>query len=299
MDIRQLTHFVGVATHGSFSNAARKMHISQPALTRSVQLLEGILEVNLFDRTYQGIELTNDGHTLFRHASLIINSLQNAKSEIAASKDGGFGEVRLGIASLFTNFLVDEAVSRVAKANDNFAASIRVGLYEDMASMLDEGLLDLVISSNTEVEQNSDVDFEVLCDISAVLVGGTKNPLTQKQSLDLGELQGEPWVTLYQPHMEAFLTSFFAQGGLTAPRCKVRTSSLEMLRSLIRKQHFIGFLPSHWVAADIKAGILSVIQAPGTPITRKAGIVTRKTSILNRSAQTLVEEMRLIAKDLS
>lgn len=295
MDIRQLTHFVGVATHGSFSNAARMLNISQPALTRSVQLLEGTLQVKLLDRTHQGIELTSDGQTLYRHAVLIINSVKNVKSEISASHDRGYGEVKVGLASLFTNFLVHDAVTQVSKSEEQFRAMLRVGLYEEMSSFLQEGLLDLVVSTNTEIDQNKDLEFEELCEVSAVLVAGSKNPLSRKKNIALESLQNESWVTLNQPHMEAFLAFFFAQSGLAAPRSKVRTSSLEMLRSLLRKQHFIGFLPSHWVADDLKSGTLSVVDAPGTPVMRTAGIVTRKTSILNKGAQRLIDELRCVA----
>lgn len=298
MDIRQLTHFVGVATHGSFSNAARRIHISQPALTRSVQLLEGLLQVKLFDRNPQGIELTEDGHTLFRHASLILNSVQSAQDEISASKDGGYGEVRVGLASLFTNFLVDTAVTNTSLSHHQFRASIRVGLYEDMSALLREGLLDFVISTNTETEQNQDINFENLCEISAVVVAGAENPLSKKKNVNLEDLQRENWITLNQPHMKAFLTSFFAQSGLMAPKSTVRTSSLEMLRSLIRKQHFVGFLPSHWIAEDLKVGRLAILNAPGTPVTRMAGIVTRKTTILNKGGQLLIKELKKAATEV-
>lgn len=299
MDIRQLNHFVGVATHGSFSNAARRMHISQPALTRSVQLLEGLLQVKLFDRTPQGIELTEEGHTLFRHASLILNSVQSAQDEISASKDGGYGEVRVGLASLFSNFLVDTAVTNTSLSNDRFTASLRVGLYEDMSALLQEGLLDIVISTNTETDQNQDINFEDLCEISAVVVAGAENPLSKKKNVSLEELQQESWITLNQPHMKAFLTSFFAQSGLMAPQSAVRTSSLEMLRSLIRQQHFVGFLPTHWISEDLKLGRLAILNAPGTPITRTAGIVTRKTTILNKGGQLLINELKKAAKEMS
>lgn len=292
MDIRQLTHFVGVATHGSFSKAARMLHISQPALTRSVQILEGRLGVELFDRTHHGTELTSDGQALYRHASLILNAVRSAELEVSANKDGGFGEVKVGIATLFSNFLVHDAITNMARAHDAFTASIRVGLYEDMATLLQEGFLDLVISTNTEVGRRDTLHFEELCDVSAMLFAGSSNPLVSKAEVSLQDLHAAPWVTLSEHHMETFLTSYFAKEGLAAPRSEVRTSSLNMLRSLLRAQHFIGFLPTHWAAEDVHAGTLAVVDAPGMPIQRTAGILTRKSALLSRGTVYLVEELR-------
>lgn len=298
MDIRQLTHFMGVATHGGFSKASRMMHISQPALTRSVQMLEDRLQVELFERSYQGIELTENGHILLRYASLILNSLEAAQSELAAVKTGAYAEVHIGLANLFTNMLVDTAVTELVRENEHVTVDVRVGLYEDLADLLLEGSLDIIVSTNAETESAQDVVFEPLCEISAVLVTGSQHPLANEKNISLPRLKEQAWVTLNQPHMEVFLASFFAQEGLTAPKRKVKVTSLEMIRSLVRKHLFVGFLPIHWVAEDVERGNLSILEVPGMPVRRNAGIVTRKTPILNPAVKMLMDQLREAAVDL-
>ncbi len=298
MDIRQLTHFMGVATHGGFSKASRMMHISQPALTRSVQMLEDRLQVDLFERSYQGIELTENGHILFRYASLILNSLEAAQSELAAVKSGTFAEVHIGLANLFTNMLVDTAVTELVKENEHVTVDVRVGLYEDLAELLLEGALDLIVSTNAETENAQNVTFEPLCEISSVLVVGEQHPLAKKRNISMSQLKEQAWATLNQPHMEVFLASFFAQEGLTAPKRRVKATSLEMLRSLVRKQYFIAFLPSHWVAEDVKQGRLAILDVPGMPIRRTSGMVTRQTPVINPAVGMLMDQLRRAASDL-
>ncbi|MEQ9112459.1 MAG: LysR family transcriptional regulator [Rhodospirillaceae bacterium] len=298
MDIRQLNHFVGVASHGSFTKAARGLNISQPALTRSVHLLEDALGVALFDRTPQGVELTKHGDTLYRHATLILNSVQTAKKEIQATKDGGWGEVRVGIASLFSNFLVDQAVSNAARYNLSFQASVKVGLFEDMAAQLDEGSIDMIVTTRDETIDLRQINFEDLCETSSVLVAGAANPIVRKKFVKLEQLADEPWVVLNHPLMESFLVTYFAQSGLSTPANRVRTSSLNMLRSLIRQQYFIGFLPTHWIKDDLKSGVLSVVKAPNMPFISTAGIATRQSALLNKSAQLLVDKLRAAASVL-
>lgn len=295
MDIRQFTHFVGVANHGSFSNAARALNISQPALTRSVHLLEDALGVQLFDRTPRGVELTRHGDTFYRHANLIINSVNAAKHEILANREGGWGEVRVGIANMFSNFLVDVALSNAARANDAFCASVRVGLFEDLAAQLREGIIDVIVTTRDDSSDYRHIDFETLCEISSVLVAGADSEIGQRHSVGIDDLVDQPWAVLNHPLMESFLASFFARSGLSAPASRVRTSSLNMLRSLIRNQYFIGFLPAHWVADDVDQGRLTTIAVPGMPLRSTAGIATRKETLLNRSADLLIAELRKAA----
>ena len=295
MDIRQLTHFMGVATHGGFSKASRIMHISQPALTRSVQMMEDLLQVQLFERTPQGIELTQHGDILYRHASLILNSLETAKAELFAARSGAFAEVKIGMASMFNNMIVDRAVSELIKQNESITVDVKVSLYEDLAELLLEGALDLIISTHAETESAPDVEFEPLCEITSVLVAGAAHPLSKKKALQLADLKDADWVTLNQPHMETFLASFFASDGLAAPHRRVKTTSLEMLRCLLRQNQLIGFLPSHWVSDDLTAGRLCTLDLPGLPVRRTAGIVTRKSSVLNPAVEKLIEQLRLAA----
>ena len=297
MDIRQLTHFMGVATHGGFSKASRMMHISQPALTRSVQMMEDLLQVQLFDRTPQGIELTQHGEILYRHASLILNSLETAKAEMFAARSGAFAEVKIGMASMFNNMIVDRAVSELVRENESITVDVKVSLYEDLAELLLEGALDLIMSTHAETENEPDVVFEPLCEITSVLVAGSGHELAQKKELHLSDLKDADWVILNQPHMETFLTSFFANDGLAAPHRRVKTTSLEMLRCLLRQNQLIGFLPSHWVADDLEAGRLSTLDLPGLPVKRAAGIVTRKTSSLNPAVSKLIEQLRIAAEE--
>lgn len=299
MELRQIRHFVGVAREGSFTKAAVALHISQPALTRSVHILEDSLNTTLFLRTHSGVELSEDGTTLFRHATLILNSLDAAENELLASAKGGYGEVRIGIASLFTNMLADRSISQCVARDSGFSAVINVGLYEQMEKSLRDGELDVVISTDTEIDPSGGLLFEPLCAVESAIIVGSQHPLAGKKDLSIKDVRNASWVTLRQPHMEAFLASFFAQFGVAAPKSRVRTQSLEMLRRLIRQNHLLGFVPLHWIPEDLKAGRLVSLPVEHTPIRRMAGIITRKEGLLNAGAKLLVNELREVAAEIA
>jgi len=96
MDLRQLEYFLRVAQRRNISIAAAELNITQPSLTKSIKLLEKNLGVRLFDRLARGVELTDYGQTLLRHAEAVHVQIGDAGQEIAALRSGTFGAVAIG-----------------------------------------------------------------------------------------------------------------------------------------------------------------------------------------------------------
>src|SRR5512139_3656087 len=84
MNVAQLRTFVTVVDRGSFSEAARVLDISQPAVTMQIQALESALGTTLLDRRYRRVDLTEAGRTLLPHARRILDQLDDARDELAS-----------------------------------------------------------------------------------------------------------------------------------------------------------------------------------------------------------------------
>ena len=91
LELRTLQQFLRVAEHGSFTAAAEALHLSQPAVTRTIRRLEEQVGAPLFDRLPRGVELTEYGRSLARHARPVGNQLRQAGVELEALKGGSSG----------------------------------------------------------------------------------------------------------------------------------------------------------------------------------------------------------------
>ncbi|WP_431036900.1 LysR family transcriptional regulator [Pseudomonas yamanorum] len=98
MELRHLRYFVAVAEHRSVAEAARHLHIVQPALSRQIRDLEQTLGVDLFRRSSKGVELTLAGQHFIRDAQAILSDLQTARERITRIANGQSGALRIGIA---------------------------------------------------------------------------------------------------------------------------------------------------------------------------------------------------------
>lgn len=100
MEIRQLEYFLTVTQAGSFTRAAERLFVSQPAITNAVRSLEEELGIQLFDRSQKQALLTAEGRIFASHVEQLMHGISNTLEEIRAIKDLASGVLRIGLTGL-------------------------------------------------------------------------------------------------------------------------------------------------------------------------------------------------------
>lgn len=140
-----LHHFVLVAEAGSFTAAARRAHLTQPALTAAIRRLEATLGTRLFVRGRRGAEPTESGRALLPHARAALVAVEEGKRAVAEVEGLGVGAVRIGAGSTAVTYLLPSIVGGFRKRYPGVALSL-VELYNDALLLeVDAGRLDLAI----------------------------------------------------------------------------------------------------------------------------------------------------------
>ena len=96
IDLRRLRHFSALVQHGNFHRAADALHLTQPALTRSIQALEAHVGAPLLTRHRTGVEPTELGRLLLRHAGALEGQVRDLDRELRVAKGLVLGELRVG-----------------------------------------------------------------------------------------------------------------------------------------------------------------------------------------------------------
>lgn len=142
MDLYQLRYFLEVAREKSFTRAARNLHVSPPAVSKSVALLERSVNRRLLNRTRRSVEVTADGERLLERAEKVYDILEGLRLEFEGLSAGDPAMLKIASREMITNYLLGPSLRAFREKHPN----TRFGLYElspsQMAAALRKDLVD-------------------------------------------------------------------------------------------------------------------------------------------------------------
>ncbi|SHI27551.1 LysR family transcriptional regulator [Pollutimonas bauzanensis] len=173
MNLRQLSYFIAVAEQRSIIKAAQLLHISQPAISTQIKLLEEELEVQLFERRQEGTILTPEGKDFHSYARVALDTLDAAKASLRSRQVTEVGTVTVGIPGSLSPLLTLSLIEQVRERCPNIKIKVVTGLSGHLAKWIMDGTIDfgLVYSSSPVIG----LDFELLMKEQLFLAVHSKN----------------------------------------------------------------------------------------------------------------------------
>jgi LysR family transcriptional regulator of abg operon len=234
MKLQQLHVLVAVHECGSLLGASRQLHVTQPALSRTLKELEDELGVSLLTRSSKGVRLTEYGETFLKHARNVLESVRRARQDINDMKGVAGVEVRVGVT---TAAAVLEPVKAALVAFHLKHPGIRLVVVEQrpqqMHELLGQSALDFVITSLVPA-QSSWLEWLPICKRGMRIVVRQGHPLANARSLR--QFAGATWITrdsLDNPGSS--LRRLFDQNRLPLPGQVIQCESNQILADLILK----------------------------------------------------------------
>lgn len=234
MDIRQIQYFIRVYEERSFSRAAERANVVQPALSMQIRRLEEELGTSLFDRTPKGIEPTIAGDRFYQLCLPIVHSLADARQEIMELGNGTrvAGSLRVGTPPSVNRGILGKVLSDYVEAYPDVEVTVTEAYSDGLTAMVQQGHLDLALgaapSSNTGLYHRVALRDRLMLVASHPINGA---PLTPCRLRDLNDLK------LIVPSRKTFLGAsiynYIASGELQPKRMleiEGVTASLEMAR---------------------------------------------------------------------
>lgn len=145
MEFKQLAALITVADVGSVTKAAKLLHLVQPAVTRQIRLLEEELGVALFQRTHQGMVLTDAGEQLVVRARRAMQELERAKIELTPSPESVKGHVTIGVVESSIETLIQPLADTIAAKHPAVHLRLLTGYSGHVRDWLDQGDVDLAM----------------------------------------------------------------------------------------------------------------------------------------------------------
>ena len=203
IDLRRLRHFSALVQHGNFHRAADALHLTQPALTRSIQALEAHVSAPLLTRHRTGVEPTELGRLLLRHAGALEGQVRDLDRELRLAKGLALGELRVGVGPWGGSVLVGPVVGGVNALHPGLQLKVVLAPWQELPERARAREVDVVLGELREIEQLPDFECAPLSPHEVCVVARAGHPFSDEEEARIKQ----PIVAQYEQQAHAYYSS--------------------------------------------------------------------------------------------
>ncbi|WP_168879751.1 transcriptional regulator CynR [Rhizobium sp. P28RR-XV] len=289
---RQVRYFLAVAEHQSFTRASDALHVSQPALSQQVRLMEESLGVQLFDRSGRTTRLTDSGEVYLQYVRRASQEFREAKRAIHDVSDLSRGALRVAVTPTFTTYLVGPLVEAFHSRYPNISLNVREISQEHMEDLLLSDEIDVGIAFSATL--TPDLDLDHLLVETLALVVSTDHALASETSIGLETLSAESLVLLSAEFATRDQIDRFCRQHDIRPKVQIEANSISAVIEIVRRTRLSTLLPATIAFAhqDLKAITLDPVR-----LQRTAVLMQRKDAYRSAAARVFIELAKEVATE--
>lgn len=296
-DLRQLRAFVAVADEGSFTLAAKKLFLTQSAISHSMRALEDSLECRLLDRLGKKTVLTEEGGVFLRRCRRVLGELEMAGRELDGLKRWGQSRIRIGAPHSLCQFLLPTVLREFRDCFPRCEPSIEAGDTGTLMERLGEHELDLVLGLKTQ--SNHSLTSRLLFKDQMALVVPPVHPWAEAGIPEREELEKVQFI-IYARASEThrLVEKHFEEMGIRL-RAPLVLGDMEAIKEMSKIGIGVGIV-APWVAKrELEEGTLVAIPAGGEPIAREWSTFWNADRPLSLIEETFAGISGMVGGDLS
>ncbi len=235
MNFRYLTQFLAVVDCRGFTAAAEALHVAQPAISRSIRLLEEELGITLLDRQKGNVRLTAEGERFARHARAILAQTRAAQDEIAALKDIRSGHVTLGAPPMVASHLLPDLIGGFLRAHPGLSLTVAQDGSEAIRNAVTEGRLELGLIADWRSFEG--VTTTRLGTYPVVACVAQDSPLAGKSAITWREFVQQPLILFPRGFYQRSQVDEAARRLGVIPTVAAEAEALPLIAKLVRDGH--------------------------------------------------------------
>jgi LysR family transcriptional regulator, transcription activator of glutamate synthase operon len=292
MELRQLAYFDAVVRHGSFTKAAQRLHVAQPAVSAQIRRLESELGTTLLERTTRRVALTHAGELFLSRARQVLAQLDAARGDLAELSAVRRGRVRIGATQVLGSLDLPAAMASFRRRYPGVVLALHTGLVAKLLGMLDAGDVDLILAPVHD-DLPAACQARPLVPESLVLVTPPGHPLATRRDVALAAAADEPFVCLpADSGLRDILTGAAAAEGFV-PRVEFETYSPASIRDLVSAGLGVALLARS--AAEGQGPAIGVCELARAPQHPPIGLIRSRARPLTPAARAFASHLEQTA----
>jgi len=296
LDFRQLRYALWVYKERSFTGAAKRLNISQSAVSEQVKLLEEEIGFELFLRTSRGIEATDRGRTFLYESERVMGDLLSL-SDTARRLRGSLGDtLTVGMGSGMAQIFIPRMFADIKNDLPGVRLDILTAPTKNIFNELHEERLDAGIAIESDPDRlPAGLVFDRLIDAEMVLITHPKHALARsKQPVDIGRLVAEPIIMseLTVGYGQVVLSLFTDLG--IKPNILAVVDNIETIKMIVQSEGGIAIVPRACAENEVALGLLRALSI--TPARNVVFSLFRRREPLSRRKEAALFRLRELLK---
>jgi DNA-binding transcriptional LysR family regulator len=294
VELANIEAFVAVVDCAGFTRAASVLHVSQPALSRRIALLEQQLRQPLFERGRRSVRLTAGGETFLPHARAALACLRDGALAVQELESGDTGTVTLAIVGTLASTGIAAQLGRFRAARPGVRVLLRTGSSAEVSGLVRRG--EATFGLRYFSDPAPDLVSRDLYRESLVVVAAAAHPLARARRVPPTRLRGEPWVAFPARRGAAIdpfgqmLTRTLLAAGLDGAEI-VTIDSLTAQKRLVEAGFGLALVPASSVQEEVARRSLQVLDVPRMSASVEVSLVHRRNAVLSGAARRLMETL--------
>jgi len=293
MDTRQLAAFCAVVERKSFSQAAERLGVTQPAVSLQIRSLEERLGQQLFDRSGRRVEPTEAGLRLYRGAQRLLTLERQVLEDVAGEPEGPLrGQLAIGASTGPGGTVVPVLLCEFAEAHPEVTVDLSISDTQTIVDRVARRELGLGIVGATP--RNRSVAYEPFFRDEVILVCPPGHRFAG-QTVSLDDLRGEPLIIMQEgAGVRQVIEDELRKSGKRLRDLKVRLELglQESVKSAVEAGHGVTFISRTAVEPELAAGTLAAARVKGLEPSREISLVRAAGRVTTRVADAFVEFAR-------
>jgi LysR family transcriptional regulator, transcription activator of glutamate synthase operon len=243
MDLRQLRYLVALAEERSFTRAAARMLVAQPALSQQIAKLEAELGLALADRTTRRVGMTEAGDRLVEHARQILRQIDLAGEDMAALAGLRAGRLTIGASRTVGSLDLSGLLAEFHRRHPEVDLAVREDLSVTLAAELRTDELDLAFITQPGPDGDDGLELREVSREPLVAIVAPAHPLARRRRLRVELLAGETLVAFRDgATIRSRLEQAAARAGYS-PRVAFETNEVARMRAIVAAGLAVAVLP--------------------------------------------------------
>ena len=287
MDLTHMRSLLAVVEAGAITDAADRLGVTQPALSRRIRQFEDHLGVSLLNRGRKGVSLTSAGEIVAAEARVLVERYDHLRGQVAAHQRLEGGTVRIGGGATAVSFVLPPAIAEFQSAHPDVRFQVKEAGSQEVERDVLSGRLELGLVTLPGTTQ--DVETHPLVQDRIVPICGPDHPLAARRSLGVPALAGLGLVGFEAGSAIRHIIDSALRAAGVEMNVVMELRSIPAIVRMVATTGSLAFVSHMGVAAESSVRVLRV---RGLDIRRELAVITRRGTALSPAAAAFAERLR-------